>query len=326
MILVTGGAGYIGSHTVKHLKKHGYETVVFDNLSTGHKESVKNALFIQGDLSDRQKLEEVFKTFSIDTVIHFAASAYVGESVIDPGKYYRNNICNALDLLECMKKNNVKDIIFSSSCATYGIPDAVPITEDMLQSPISPYGMTKYVFERILLDFEKAYSFNFVSLRYFNAAGADQDGELGEDHDPETHVIPLLLKNIYTNKNSFTVFGDNYPTKDGTCIRDYIHVDDLADAHVKAVEYLKKQNHFNFINLGTGVGISVLELIAAAEKITEKKANVKICDRRPGDPAELIASYQRAQTELGWIPEHSSIENIVLTAWRWVVKNGCTNE
>jgi len=324
MILVVGGAGYIGSHTVKVLIKNRYNVIVYDNLSTGHREFVNNVLFEYGDLSHKEKLDEVFKKYKIDAVIHFAASAYVGESVTNPNLYYRNNICNGLNLLECMRENNVYNIVFSSSCATYGLPENLPITEQSPQNPISPYGMTKYVFERILSDFQRAYGFNFVSLRYFNAAGASTDGELGEWHTPETHVIPLILECVNDKNKEFKIFGTDYPTRDGSCIRDYIHVDDLADAHMKTINYLTKPQHINYFNLGTGYGCSVIELVKTVENKTETKINVQHCEKREGDPPELIASYELANKEFNWEPKHSSIDNIVLTAWNWYKKLNST--
>lgn len=321
MILVTGGAGYIGSQTVKHLTKNRYDVVVYDNLSTGHKAFVKDAVFVEGDIGDRPTLDQVFGKYEIDAVIHFAANAYVGESVFNPAKYYRNNVCNTFTLLDAMREHDVKRIIFSSSCATYGIPDTVPITEETVQNPVNPYGMTKYVVERMLADFKKAYGFNFVSLRYFNAAGADMDGELGELHDPETHVIPLMLESVYSQKAKFTLFGSDYDTSDGTCVRDYIHVDDLADAHVKAVKYLDANRHHDYLNLGTGKGVSVLELVNTVESVTGIKVKIEYCGRRSGDPAELVASNSLAKAELSWSPTYSSIENIVSTAWQWFKRN-----
>ena len=317
MILVVGGAGYIGSHTVLNLQKNGYDVLVYDNLSTGHKEYLKKVNFECGDLSDIEKLNSIFLKYKIKTVIHFAANAYVGESIIKPDLYYKNNVCNGLVLLECMKENNVKDIIFSSSCATYGIPKSMPITEETQQNPVSPYGMTKYIFERILSDFHAAFGFNFICLRYFNAAGANVDCETGEWHIPETHVIPLILDCAHDHKKIFQIFGTDYPTKDGTCIRDYVHVDDLADAHMFAINYLSKPSHVNYINLGTGSGYSILELLSAVERLTGNKIAIQQCEKRKGDPAELIASNDLAEKELNWKPKRSSIDNIILTAWNW---------
>jgi UDP-glucose 4-epimerase len=319
MILVTGGAGYIGSHTVKLLKDNFFDIIILDNLSTGHKEFIQNCNFINCDLSNKLLLNDIFKQYKIDTVIHFAASAYVGESVLSPDLYYRNNICNGLNLLDCMKENNVSNIIFSSSCATYGIPNNLPLTEGHPQNPISPYGMTKYVFERILSDYSKAFGINYVCLRYFNAAGADSDCEIGEWHIPETHVIPLMIESAY-KQTQFSVFGDDYKTKDGSCIRDYIHVADLAYAHMKAIDYLSKSNHENHINLGTGEGISVFDLIKTVERVTCKTIHVNLCKKREGDPAELVSSYKLAEKELDWKPVYSSIENIVNSACNWYKK------
>jgi len=319
MILVTGGAGYIGSHTVKLLKNNGYDIVVIDNLSTGHKEFIKNINFVKCDLSNKALLNDIFKQYKIDVVIHFAASAYVGESILRPDLYYRNNICNGLNLLDCMKENNVSNIIFSSSCATYGIPDRLPITEESPQNPINPYGMTKYIFERILSDYNRAFDINYICLRYFNAAGADSDCDMGEWHIPETHVIPLMLESVY-NQTLFSVFGNDYNTRDGSCLRDYIHVTDLSYAHLKAINYLNNSNHVNFVNLGTGDGFSVFELIKTVEQVSGKTIPLKLCTRRDGDPAELIASFELAKIELNWEPKNSNIENIIKTSCNWYKK------
>jgi len=324
MILLVGGAGYIGSHTFKMLHKS-HDVVIYDNLSTGHIDFVGNAIFEKGDIRNSLGLDRIFKKYPISTVIHFAAKAYVGESVIMPAIYYDNNVSGTLSLLNCMKENSVKNIIFSSSCATYGIPCKIPITEDTPQNPINPYGMTKYMVEKILADYKNAYDFNFVALRYFNVAGATEDCDIGEWHEPETHAIPLLLDSI-SKGYSFKVYGNDYPTNDGTCIRDYIHVDDLAEAHVRAIDYLSQKNYLNYINLGTGVGASVLELIESARRITDKKVIAEGIDRREGDPPVLIASYERAKSELGWIPKRSSIDNIIKSAWNWHRKLMVLNE
>lgn len=317
MILITGGAGYIGSHTNKLLTQKQYETVVFDNLENGHKEFLRWGEFVLGDLSNFEQINEVFKKYEIDCVIHFAAYAYVGESVTDPAKYYRNNVCNSLNLLDAMRINGVKNIVFSSSCATYGVPERTPITEDMYQYPINPYGTTKLTVERILSDYSKAYDIKFVALRYFNAAGADPDGEIGEWHQPETHLIPIILDAACGNRSHIGIFGDDYNTPDGTCIRDYIHVCDLADAHVKALEYLRTTGHSDYFNLGNGKGNSVKEVINSVEQVTGKKIEIIVYERRIGDPPILTGNYDKALTILGWKPQYQSINKIVSDAWNW---------
>lgn len=315
MVLLTGGAGYIGSHTLRRMRND-YGAVVLDNLSAGHRAMVRDAVFVECDICDKAALQAVFNEYAIDSVIHFAAKAYVGESVTSPKIYYENNVVGSLNLLNTMIENGVKDIIFSSSCATYGIPEITPITEDFPQKPINPYGMTKLIVENIMSDYKNAYDLNFVSLRYFNVAGSSADGDIGEWHEPETHVIPLLLEAVSKSRN-FGVYGTDYETPDGTCIRDYIHVEDLADAHVRAIEYLRKPDHCNFINLGTGKGSSVFELVSATEQIVGRKIKVENLGRREGDPPVLVASYDLAKAELGWEPVKSSIDNIVKSAWNW---------
>lgn len=316
MILVTGGAGYIGSHTVKHLIENGYECIVADNLIYGHKEAVhKNAKFHLADLMDKDSLREIFKTNKIDAVVHFAAFAYVGESVSDPKKYYRNNVAGTLNLLDVMLEYDVKNIVFSSTCATYGEPKYTPIDEAHSQNPINPYGKTKLMIEEIFEDYRKAYGLNYIALRYFNAAGAAPDGSIGESHMPETHLIPLVLKAIKGEIPSIKLFGTDYDTKDGTCIRDYIHVDDLALAHRLALENIK--NYSGFINLGTGLGTSVKEIIKAAESVSGKTCPVEIAPRREGDPAKLYADNKKAKEVLGWTPKYIKIEDIIKTAWNW---------
>lgn len=317
MILVTGGAGYIGSHTNKELYRRGYKTVVYDNLVYGHKESVKWGILEIGDLSDKERLESVFKNYPIEAVIHFAAYAYVGESVTEPAKYYNNNVCNTIHLLDMMRKYKVNDMIFSSTCATYGVPDKMPITEDMPQNPVNPYGATKKMVEWILEDYHRAYGLNYCCLRYFNAAGADPDGEIGESHTPETHLIPLILDAASGKRESICVFGTDYPTEDGTCVRDYIHVTDLADAHIRALEYLKQGGESTCFNLGNGNGDSVRHVIEVVKQITGKKFIVKEEKRRAGDPPMLIGSAAKAEKVLGWKPQYKEIETIVEHAWKW---------
>jgi len=317
MILIVGGAGYIGSHVNKELNKRGYETIVYDNLVYGHREAVKWGVFEYGDLRDTARLEQVFNKYDIEAVFHFAAFAYVGESVIDPSKYYNNNVSATINLLDVMVRHKVNYFVFSSTCATYGQPEKMPITEDMPQMPINPYGASKLMVERILDDYEKAYGLYSVCLRYFNAAGCDPDGEIGEMHDPETHIIPLVLDAAIGKRKSVKVFGTDYPTKDGSCIRDYIHVLDLADAHIKALDYMKKENVSDRFNLGTSNGTSVIEIIEAAKRVTGRDIKVEYVERRAGDPAELIGSNAKARMVLGWIPFHSDIEEIVKDAWNW---------
>lgn len=319
MIAVIGGAGYIGSHTVKYLTENNEQVVVFDNLSTGHKSFVPNSVpFIKGDLCNETDLEKLFSSYpSIQTVIHFAASAYVGESVDNPEKYYTNNVANTIHLLKVMRRYDVKQLIFSSTCATYGIPTQTPITESHPQLPINPYGRTKWMVEQIVEDYRAAYDMNYVILRYFNAAGAAADGTIGENHNPETHLIPLVLDAAAGRRSEITIFGGDYETPDGTCIRDYIHVTDLAQAHAKAVKYINEQKESNMFNLGNGSGYSVMEIIKTAEKITKQHIPYQIAARRQGDPAVLIGSSEKARKILNWQPEFPSIEEVIKTAWNW---------
>lgn len=316
-ILICGGAGYIGSHINKQLHKEGYETIVFDNLIYGHREAVKWGTFIQGDLKNPQDLEAVFQKYPIEAVFHFAAYAYVGESVTNPEKYYFNNVANTLNLLHAMQKHGCHKIIFSSTCATYGEPDHVPITEDMPQNPINPYGATKLMVERIFKDYQNAYNLEYVVLRYFNAAGADPDGEIGESHTPETHLIPLILDAACGKRDDIKVFGTDYNTPDGSCIRDYIHVYDLATAHLLALRHLETDKNSDFFNLGNTLGTSVLEVIDSVRRITGKDFTVTLSDRRPGDPAKLVGSSEKAKRILGWQPIYEDIDKIVEHAWNW---------
>ncbi|MHC0062387.1 UDP-glucose 4-epimerase GalE [Nostoc sp. UIC 10890] len=319
-ILVTGGAGYIGSHTVLALKQAGYNVVILDNLVYGHRELVEKVLEVElivGDTGDRALLDDIFKTHDISAVMHFSAYAYVGESVTDPAKYYRNNVLGTFTLLEAMLAASVKKFVFSSTCATYGVPEFVPIPETHPQNPINPYGATKLMVERILSDFDVAYGFQSVRFRYFNAAGANPNGLLGEDHNPETHLIPLVLMTALGKRESISIFGTDYPTPDGTCIRDYIHVNDLADAHILGLEYLLKGGDSEVFNLGNGSGFSVREVIAAAEEVTGISIPVEERDRRPGDPPILIGTSEKARTILGWQPQYLSIQDIVTHAWQW---------
>lgn len=319
-ILVTGGAGYIGSHTVLALQHAGYRVVILDNLVYGHRDLVESALqvnLIEGDISDRPLLDQIFADHDIEAVIHFAAYAYVGESVSDPSKYYRNNVTGTLTLLDAMVAAGVPAIVFSSTCATYGHPQQVPIPEDHPQAPINPYGASKLMVERILSDFDTAYGLRSVRFRYFNAAGADPQAQLGEDHDPETHLIPLVLLAALGKRDQISIFGTDYDTPDGTCVRDYIHVNDLADAHVLGLEYLLKGGSTSIFNLGNGNGFSVREVIEAAKQVTGKAIKVVESDRRPGDPAVLVGSALKAQEILGWRPKYAQIETILEHAWQW---------
>lgn len=316
-VLVTGGAGYIGSHTCKALHKAGFTPVTFDNLIYGHHEAVKWGPFIEGDLNDRVLLEQVIRKYDINAVVHFAAFAYVGESMQHPDKYFSNNVVNTLNLLDAMKSCGVGNIVFSSTCATYGLPEQIPIDEQHPQKPVNPYGDSKLFIERALKWYEVAYGLKSVALRYFNAAGADAEGEIGEDHTPETHLIPLVLQAAQGMHPHVDIFGTDYPTPDGTAIRDYIHVTDLGDAHVKALEYLLSGSESVALNLGTGDGYSVKEVIAAVESVSGMTVPTRLAPRRPGDPPRLVANAAKANQQLGWQPQHSSLENIVKTAWAW---------
>jgi len=319
-VLVTGGAGYIGSHTALTLQQRGYKVIILDNLVYGHRELVETNLglkLVQGDISDSTLLTELFNRYSITAVIHFAAYAYVGESVTNPEKYYRNNVVGTLSLLSTMRACGVDKIVFSSTCATYGVPDRNPILETQVQRPINPYGASKLMVERILQDFSAAYSLRSVAFRYFNAAGADPEGRLGEDHNPETHLIPLVLDTVLGRRQHISIYGTDYPTPDGTCIRDYIHVSDLADAHILGLEYLLKGNPTDVFNLGNGNGFSVREVIDAATQVTGANISVVEADRRPGDPPTLVGSAEKARRVLGWQPQYSDIHQILHHAWHW---------
>lgn len=317
MILVAGGAGYIGSHCVLDLKRAGYDCVVLDNISQGHKVSLWDVPLEIADLNDVDQIRSVFKKYNIDAVIHFAASCYVGESVSVPEKYYYNNVVNTLNLLKVMKDNGVNKIVFSSTCATYGEPEYIPIDEIHPQKPINVYGRTKLMIENIFEDYERAYGLKYIALRYFNAAGADNNANIGESHNPETHLIPLVLEVASGKLDFISVLGDDYDTPDGTCIRDYIHVSDLAKAHRLALEKLMQGAGSNFFNLGTGRGSSVKEIIKISEKITGKHITYKVVEKREGDPPILIASSKKAKIELGWIPDYTDISAIIETAWQW---------
>lgn len=319
-ILVTGGAGYIGSHAVLALQRAGYNVVILDNLVYGHRDIAENVLNVElavGDTNDRIFLDNLFAKHQFSAVMHFAAYTYVGESVKDPGKYYRNNVNGTLTLLEAMVAASVKNIVFSSTCATYGEPQSIPMSEDHPQHPISPYGTTKWMVEKILADFDQAHELRSVCFRYFNAAGADPDGKTGEDHNPETHLIPLVLQTALGLRNSISIFGSDYPTPDGTCIRDYIHVSDLADAHVLGLNYLLKGGESNVFNLGNGNGFSVRDVIETARQVTEREIKAVECDRRPGDPPSLVGSSEKAKRVLGWTPQYVDLSDIISHAWQW---------
>lgn len=325
MILVTGGAGYIGSHCALALLKLGKEIVVFDNFSTGHKETVdvlKNYGKIElceGDLLNYEQINSVFKKYDIDAVIHFAACSQVGESMSDPQKYYINNVCGILNLLKSMLENNVKHIVFSSTAATYGEPEYIPIDENHPQEPINPYGQTKLMIEHILDDYDNAYGLKSVRLRYFNVAGADSESVIGEWHEPETHLVPNILKSTFGGDKTFKLFGDDYDTKDGTCVRDYINVEDLANAHLLALDYLLKNHKTNVFNLGTGDGNTVKEVFDTCELVVGKKIPTEILGRREGDPASLVADNKKIKQILHWMPERT-LEHSIDTAYKWECK------
>ena len=317
-ILVLGGAGYIGSHTVYELIDNGEDVVIIDNLLTGHKEAIHpKARFYKGDIRDREFLDDVFKKEKIDALIHFAACSLVGESMEKPLKYYHNNLCGTKILLDSMVANGIDKIVFSSTAATYGEPEKVPILETDRTEPTNTYGETKLSMEKMFKWVGKAHGLRYVSLRYFNACGAHISGQIGEDHNPESHLIPLILQVPNGKREYISIFGDDYDTKDGTCVRDYIHVTDLAQAHILAVKYLQSVNESNIFNLGNGVGFTVKEVIDTARKVTSHPIPAKITPRRAGDPAQLIASSEKAKEILGWTPEHNSLEEIISTAWNW---------
>ena len=315
-VLVVGGAGYIGSHAVRKLTDAGHHVLVYDNLSRGHREAVPDGLLIEGELTDTATLTRVLTEHGIEAVMHFAAFALVNESVNDPALYYQNNVVATLSLLEAIRLADVKKFVFSSTTATYGEPDQVPISEDTPQRPINPYGFTKLVIEQALADYAEAYGMGYAALRYFNAAGAHPDGTIGEDHEPETHLIPIVLQVALGQRDSITIFGNDYQTSDGTCVRDYVHVNDLADAHLKALDKIRPSTGI-CLNLGTGRGTSVREIIDACREVTGHAIPEKIGQRREGDPSELVADASRAQDQLGWKPQYVDVRSIVETAWRW---------
>jgi UDP-glucose 4-epimerase len=317
LVLVTGGAGYIGSHTNKLLHRQGYDTIVYDNLARGHKECCKWGTFVPGDLADRDGLRTLFQKNRVAAVMHFAAYTCVAESTASPERYYRNNVANTLNLLSAMIEHGVRFLVFSSTCAVYGNPRDIPISEDHPLAPISPYGRSKNMVETILQDCSEAHGMRYASLRYFNAAGADPEGETGEWHDPETHLIPLVLDAALGRREEVKIFGTDYDTPDGTCIRDYIHVTDLADAHVTALEYLTRTGASDVFNLGNGNGFSVRQVIDAACDVTGRPIRVEEVGRRPGDPGTLIGSSDKARKVLGWRPRFTDLSGIIGTAWAW---------
>jgi UDP-arabinose 4-epimerase len=319
-VLVTGGAGYIGSHACKALALAGYLPVALDNLVSGHREAVKWGPLIRGDIGDRTLVRRALREHRIAAVMHFAGYAYVGESMRNPGKYFDNNVCNTAALLEAMRAERVERIVFSSTCATYGVPERLPLAETHPQRPVNPYGESKLFVERMLEWYRAAHGLRYAALRYFNAAGADPDGEIGEDHDPETHVVPLLIDAALGLAPRFLMFGTDYPTRDGSAIRDYVHVTDLASAHVSALRRLEGSDEPLQLNLGTGSGHSVRDLVRMVERITGRPVPLDEAPRRPGDPPELFADSSRARETLGWLPRHSELETIVSTAWRWRVR------
>lgn len=320
-VLVTGGAGYIGSHTVRALIDAGHEVVVFDNLAQGHKQSIQDINFVDGDLLNLEDIKKALEGKNFDGVIHFAALALAGESMKDPYAYFRNNVQGGLNLLEAMHAASVKNIIFSSTCAVYGFPDKLPVTEDEKKAPVSVYGESKLMFESVLDWYERVYEIKNVRLRYFNASGDSEDGSIGEEHDPETHIIPIAIEAAMGKRDRFVIFGDDYKTDDGTCVRDYIHVLDLASAHIKALEYLINGGKSDVFNLGVGKGYSNREILDMVKKVSDKDFKVEIGPRRDGDPDAIYADNSKAKEILGWEPVHSDLETIIKSAWNWHSKH-----
>ena len=316
-VLVTGGAGYVGSHTTKVLAHSGFQPVVLDNLEVGHRWAARWGPLVVGDLANTSLLHELLQEYRVEAVIHFAAHAYVSESVANPRKYFRNNVANTLNLLEAMLDSGVGHIVFSSSCASYGLPESVPIREDHPQRPVNPYGESKLFVERVLDWYGQAYGLNWMSLRYFNAAAADPEGEIGEEHEPEMHLIPLVIQAALGQRPFVEIYGTDYPTPDGTAIRDYVHVTDLAEAHVLALRYLANGGSSMALNLGTGKGHSVREVIQAVERVSGRHFPVRETGRRPGDPPALVADASRAAQVLGWRPRYPELDSLVEHAWRW---------
>jgi UDP-glucose 4-epimerase len=321
-VLVVGGAGYIGSHAAHALKRRGYEVIIYDNLVAGHAELAHGFELVVGDISDRVKLSQLLSR--VDSVMHFAAHAYVGESVVNPKKYFQNNVLDGLTLLHAVLDANVRRFVFSSSCAVYGVPARVPITEDLPRSPVNPYGVTKLIFEQALESYGPAYGLSYICLRYFNAAGADESGMIGEIHKPETHLIPSAFEAIHGERPALEIFGDKYPTPDGTCVRDYIHVNDLAEAHVLGLEYLKGGKSVA-VNLGTGRGHSVREVLSTIKSVTGSEVPSRMAPARPGDPPELVADPRRAEKLLNWKAKRS-LEEIVATAWKWAERSAANKK
>jgi UDP-glucose 4-epimerase len=319
-VLVTGGAGYIGSHMVKSLLEHGHDVVTLDNLSTGYADAITGGEFVRGDLADGALLNNIFNINKLEAVMHFASNIEVGESVANPGKYYRNNVANTLNLLDAMVEAGVKQFIFSSSAAVYGNPQRSPIDENHPTAPVNPYGWTKLMVERILESYENAHGLKSVCLRYFNAAGADPSGKLGERHEPESHLIPIVLQAASGRRNAVTVYGRDYDTPDGTCLRDYIHVADLCDAHLAGLDYLGAKQRSLRVNLGNGNGYSVQQVIDAARRVTKREFTVNYGARRPGDPPRLVADSALAKKLLDWKPRHAALETILEHAWRWELR------
>lgn len=317
-ILVAGGAGYIGSHMVKDLVEHGQEVVVADNLSTGHRDAINpNAKFYEGDIRDRKFLDKIFDNEDIEAVVHFAAFSIVPESMSKPLKYFDNNTGGMITLLEAMRDHNIKYIVFSSTAATYGVPEHIPIKETDPQNPINPYGLSKLMMEKMMHWADKAYGIKFVALRYFNVAGAAPDGTIGEDHGPETHLVPIILQVAQGKRKELSIFGDDYNTPDGTNVRDYVHVMDLADAHILAIKYLEAGNESNAFNLGSSTGFSNKQMLEAAREVTGEPIPAKIAPRRPGDPDSLVAASDKARNVLGWDPKYDDVHDIIATAWKW---------
>lgn len=316
-LLVAGGAGYIGSHMLKALGAKGIDVTIVDNLSKGFRDAIVHGELVEADLGDVEALETLFESSEFDGVMHFASYIEVGESTRDPAKYYKNNVTNTQNLLDAMIRHGVGNFIFSSTAAVFGEPRYTPIDESHPRSPINPYGRSKHMVEEMLADYERAYGLKSISLRYFNAAGADEDGQLGERHEPETHLIPLVLQAASGRRDSISIFGNDYDTPDGTCIRDYIHVQDLCDAHLLALDYLRSHDESAQFNLGNGGGFSVQQVIDCAETVTRREIPVRVEARREGDPAVLVADAARARAELGWNPARSDLEHIVATAWHW---------
>lgn len=317
-ILVAGGAGYIGSHMVKDLVEHGQEVVVADNLSTGHRDAINpKAKFYEGDIRDRKFLDKIFDNENIEAVVHFAAFSIVPESMSKPLKYFDNNTGGMITLLEAMRDHNIKYIVFSSTAATYGVPEHMPIKETDPQNPINPYGLSKLMMEKMMHWADKAYGIKFVALRYFNVAGAAPDGTIGEDHGPETHLVPIILQVAQGKRDELSIFGDDYNTPDGTNVRDYVHVMDLADAHILAIKYLEAGNESNAFNLGSSTGFSNKQMLEAAREVTGEPIPAKIAPRRPGDPDSLVAASDKARNVLGWDPKYDDVHDIIATAWKW---------